>query len=152
MSYDSWGDSWGVAWGVSWLHPDSGPVVPPTPQFPIGGGYNPSQGRTKQKISRDREKLGLEDELARKSRQAAEQVIREVALRQAEKLELDKQKQFEELSRELKLNKIQWEGQYLQDLNRERERLITLEIATRLKAKLSEEADLMALILLAASS
>ena len=119
-----------------------------------GGGYHPSQGlgytgyetrtRTRKEIQEERERLGI---LPRK----VERIIQDVALRQAEKLELDKQKQFEELSRELRVQKIEWEGRFLEVLNAEREKLIDREIASRLRFRLQEENDLMTLIVLAAS-
>ena len=119
-----------------------------------GGGYHPSQGlgytgyetrtRTKKEIQEERERLGI---LPRK----VERIIQDVALRQAQKLELDKQKQFEELSRELRVQKIEWEGRFLEVLNAEREKLIDREIAQRLRFRVQEENDLMTLIVLAAS-
>ena len=119
-----------------------------------GGGKHPSQGlgytgyetrtRTKKEIKEERERLGI---LPRK----VERIIQDVALRQAQKLELDKQKQFEELSRELRVQKIEWEGRFLEVLNAEREKLIDREIASRLRFRLQEENDLMTLIVLAAS-
>ena len=119
-----------------------------------GGGYHPSQGlgytgyetrtRTRKEIQEERERLGI---LPRK----VERIIQDVALRQAQKLELDKQKQFEELSRELRVQKIEWEGRFLEVLNAEREKLIDREIASRLRFRLQEENDLMTLIVLAAS-
>ena len=117
-----------------------------------GGGSHPSQGysgyetrtRTKKEIQEERERLGI---LPRK----VERIIQDVALRQAQKLELDKQKQFEELSRELRVQKIEWEGRFLEVLNAEREKLIDREIAQRLRFRVQEENDLMALMVLAAS-
>ena len=119
-----------------------------------GGGKHPSQGlgytgyetrtRTKKEIQEERERLGI---LPRK----VERIIQDVALRQAQKLELDKQKQFEELSRELRARKIEWEGRFLEVLNAEREKLIDREIAQRLRFRVQEENDLMTLIVLAAS-
>lgn len=114
-----------------------------------GGGGIPSQGyqghevrhRTKEDVRKDREKFGV----------IPQQVILDVARRQVERLELDKQKQFEELSRELKLNKLEWEGKYLESLNETRERLITLEIGMRLHKRIQEESDLIMLMLLAAN-
>ena len=119
-----------------------------------GGGKHPSQGlgytgyetrtRTKKEIQEERERLGI---LPRK----VERIIQDVALRQAQKLELDKHKQFEELSRELRVQKIEWEGRFLEVLNQEREKLIDREIESRLRFRLQEENDLMTLIVLAAS-
>lgn len=133
----------GAFFGGGFFGGEGGSVAPPI----IGGGIPHDTHRTKQDISKDRKRLGLEDEEYLK----AQQVIQDVAKRQAERLELDKQKQFEELSRELKLNKLEWEGQYLDSLNETRERLITLEIGVRLKARIQEESDLIMLMLLAAN-
>lgn len=115
----------------------------------VGGGYHPSQGLyprppDKHQISRARKRLGLEDEVAK--------AIAHVAARQAETLELDAQKRFEELHRELQLRGIEWEARYLEALNLERERLIDAEIASRLKEKLRRDnEDIIVLMLLAAS-
>ena len=120
-----------------------------------GGGYHPSQGlgytgyetrtRTKKEIKEERERLGI---LPRK----VERIIQDVALRQAQKLELDKQKQFEELSRDLRLNKIEWEGKFLEALNQEREKLIDREIASRLRVRLRDQEDMLFLLAMAAAA
>ena len=114
----------------------------------IGGGYNPSQGLyerqpSRKEISKARERLGLQDKLALAA-------IAEIAARQAERLELDEQKRFEELSRELQLRGIEWEARYLEALNLERGRLIDAEIGRLLKRKLTDET--MILMLLAAAA
>lgn len=119
-------------------------IVPPI----VGGGYHPSQGLyprppDKHQISRARKRLGLEDEVAR--------AIAQVAARQAESLELDAQKRFEELNRELRLRGIEWDARYLEAVNIEREKLIDAEIALRLKAKLRTDDETIILMLLAAS-
>jgi hypothetical protein len=115
----------------------------------VGGGYNPSQGLyprppSRRQVSRDRERLGLLDELALKT-------IAEVAARQAERLEQDAQKRFEELSRELQLRGLEWEARYLETLNAKREELIDAEILSRLKAKFRADDEMIVLMLLAAS-
>lgn len=120
-------------------------VVPPPAG---GGGYNPSQGLyerppSRKEISKARERLGLQDKLALAA-------IAEIAARQAERLELDEQKRFEELSRELQLRGIEWEARYLEALNLERGRLIDAEIGRLLKRKLTDET--MILMLLAAAA
>mgnify|MGYP001611177427 CR=1 FL=1 len=117
-----------------------------------GGGSHPSQGygghevrkRTREEVRLERERLGIIPK-------RVERIIEEVAKRQAEKLELDRQKQFEELSRELKLKNIEWEGRFLEALNKSRERLIDLEIASRIKVKLRDEQDIISLLTLAAA-
>ena len=55
------------------------------------------------------------------------------------------------MSRELRVQKIEWEGRFLEVLNAEREKLIDREIAQRLRFRVQEENDLMTLIVLAAS-
>lgn len=79
-------------------------------------------------------------------------MISAVAERQAERLQPDEQKRFEELARELELRRIEWRAEYFEELNARRERLITAEIAARLKlmqmAK-DEEAIVMILALAA---
>jgi hypothetical protein len=131
----------------------------PTPEIvpsgiPVGGGV-PSQGlyptRTKKQISDERKKYGLKDRIA--------QVVEEVARKQAQALEIDKQRQEEELSRELKEKEIAWNKKYLDYLNAERSRLIREEISLRLQAKaesdlqkIIEEDELLLLILIAAAS
>lgn len=146
LAYDTWGGHWGTSWALSWTRGDvaSPVVVPPI----IGGGYNPSQGLyprppDKLQISRARKRLGLEDEVAR--------AIAEVAARQAKSLELDAQKRFEELNRELQLRGIEWQVRYLEALNAQREGLIDAEIALRLKEKLRTDEEMIVLMLLAAS-
>lgn len=133
---------------------DIGGAIPSTPPPPaaagplVGGGYNPSQGLyprppDKQQVSKARKRVGLEDEVAR--------AIAQIAAGQAARLELDAQKRFEELNRELQLRDIQWDAQYLDTLNQARERLIDAEIATRLKAKLRADDEIIVFMLLAAS-
>ena len=85
----------------------------------------------------------------RLSREALESIA-EVARRQAERLELDEQKRFEELERELSLRSVEWEARYLDLLNEQRESLINEEIGRLLRRKIAEEEELL-LILLAAS-
>ena len=97
---------------------------------------------TEKDIRRSRERFGIPDEAAR--------VVAEVAARQAQRLESDAHKRFEELQRELALRRIEWNAKYLEALNVEREALIDAEIAARLKHKLAEET--MLLMLVAASA
>jgi hypothetical protein len=98
--------------------------------------------RTKQDIARDRERFGIPDK--------ARLAIEAVAAQQAERLEQDEQKRFEELNRELELRGIEWDARYLESLNYERERLISAEIAMRLRRRLQDEEELMLLVLMAA--
>ena len=77
--------------------------------------------RTQEDIRRARERFGITDEAAA--------AIREVALRQAERLEQDAQKRFEEL---------------------ERERLISEEIALRIR-KIQNDEEVILMLLMAAA-
>lgn len=84
----------------------------------------------------------------------AAQVIAYVAARQADALEADEQKRFEELSRELALERIEFEAKHLEALNSARQKLIDNEIALRLNAILAaqkNEKAIIALMLIAAS-
>lgn len=97
--------------------------------------------RTPEDLRRDRERFGISLE--------AQGVISAVAAGQANRLELDAQKRFEELERELQAQEIAWRAEYLTALNAERERLITAEIAARLQAKQRDDETII-LALLAA--
>ena len=164
MSYNTWGRSWGVnsAWGTSWnrAQPAGTPGVffggqffaggffgdaTVTPTTQPSGGFPASDGaqrRTRKDISRDRERFGIPDE--------ARLAIEAVAAQQSQRLEQDKQKQFEELNRELELRGIEFEGRYLESLNVERERLINAEIGLRLRQRMIEDEELMILVMMAA--
>ena len=115
-------------------------VAPPPPPTPAPAGPRPSGG-FRPWITRRRRKLRPEE---------IQRVIETVALRQVQTLELDEQKRFEELERELEARGIEWETRYLELLNEERERLIHQEIGRLLRRKLEEE-DATLLILLASS-
>ncbi len=112
---------------------------------PIGGGLHPSQGfqyprqRTKEDVRKGREAVGL-----------VEKVIETVAQRQVERLETDDQKRLEELHRELELEGVEWDSKYLESLNLLRERLISAEIARRLKLNIFNEETTMLLLMAAA--
>lgn len=129
---------------------DAVPVAASTTQEG-GGGYNPSQGysghesrrKTPEDVRLARERVGI-------ITPKAESVIHAVAARQVNTLEQDEQKYFEELARELELEGIAWEAQYLDALAQQREMMIQQEIATLLQRKLNNEA-LMSLVLLAAA-
>ena len=113
-----------------------------------GGGSNPSQGysghetrrRTPEDVRRIREELGI----------IPRRVIEEVATRQVERLEVDEQKIFDELYREIELKGLQWEARYLEALNAQRELLINEEIARRLQQGINNEATMMLLVMAAA--
>jgi len=101
----------------------------------IGGGvpYDPP-ARTKRQISEARKSFGLDDAYE-KERAAA--LIAKVAASQIARKEADAQKQFEELERELKIEAIEWQAQYLDALTFERDRL-----QREAKAKAVYESDL----------
>ncbi len=99
--------------------------------------------RTPADIRQAREKFGIIEP-------QAEKIIEAVAKRQATSLEQDAQKRFEELSRELELQSIQWDTSYLDALNRYRENLIAQEIGRMLRQKVSNE-QTTALLLMAAA-
>ena len=115
---------------------------------PSGGYPIPAdRRRSRKEISEARQRLGIEDALAIEA-------IAEVAARQAKRLELDRQKQYDELQGELRLRSIEWQARYLDAMNAERERLIGLEIASRLKARLrqQEEEELWLLLQIVAAA
>jgi len=100
------------------------------------GGYPTTheRRRTRKEISEARQRIGIEDAIAKEA-------IAEVAARQAERLELDKQKQFDELHGELRLRNIEWQTRYLEAMNAEREHLIGVEIGRRLRERLARQAE-----------
>jgi len=108
------------------------------------GGYaDYGRRRTKEDVRRDRERFGIPQEASR--------VIEAVAARQALQTKdkrLDEQQRLDELVGELELAGLEYEGRYLTLLNDSRERLITLEIASRMRSIQDEN---MILLLLAAS-
>ncbi len=148
---DAWGGSWGSSWGTSWSREEAPePPVPPVPEGEQPRGtaawlYGPyghdARRRTSTDILRDRERYGIPP--------AASAVISSVAHRQADSLQTDAQKRFEELSRELELRGIEWRAEYLEELNTRLERLITAEIAARLKL-MQQARDEEALLMLLA--
>ena len=143
---NAWGSSWGGdsgAWGLSWGSSEAA-SPPAAVEAPRSGGA----GRVllRRPISRVHRELLEKERLSREALEA----IAEVARRQAERLELDEQKRFEELERELSLRSVEWEARYLDLLNEQREALINEEIGRLLRRKVAEEEELL-LILLAAS-
>ena len=118
----------------------------PRPSGGIPRDYQGPRRRTEEEVRHEREAYGILPKTAR--------IIEDVAARQAESLAIlnfDEQQRFEELLGELTLEKIEWEGRYLELLNLRREALIDEEIAFRLRRKLQEEEDLMILFLLTCS-
>lgn len=131
--------AWGLSWGFGAAPPPPTPVVEAPPVG--GGGFHPYLGRIRTRHQLlEKQRIRLE----------ALEVIEEVARRQALRLELDEQKRFEELERELELRSVEWEARYLDLLNEEREVLIVEEIGTLLRRKINEEEEML-LILIAAS-
>ena len=128
------------------------PIPPPAPAAaaavaPSGGFPAVDRGRTRREITRDRERFGIPDE----ERIRAEKIARQVAAAQAARLEMDAQKQYDELSRELAIERIETRTEYLEAMNAERSRLIDAEIAVRLRF-LREEEEVILLLLMAASA
>lgn len=137
-----------------WFEGGGAPPAPPAALAPlVGGGYHPSQGLYprppgRKEVSRARERLGLKDRIAE---ERAAKVIAEIAARQAESLERDEQKRFEELARQLEIEGLEFDARYLEALNQEREHLIDLEIARRLRAIRGQEEILLMLLIAAAA-
>lgn len=104
------------------------------------GGIPQDQARTQRDISRARRRLGLKDKTA-----IAEDIIADVAARQAKRLELDAHKRFEELQRELEVEQILLDASHIEALNTRREALIDAELKTYFK-RLQEEEELLMLI------
>lgn len=143
MSFDT------SAFSVNAYDFGDGPPPPPADvaQAALVGGGIPAHGtlhlrrrdgRSKKEIELDRERFGI-----------AATVIAEVAEHQAQRLEQDEQKRFDELLRELQLREIEWDARYLEALNAQRQRLIDEEIAKLLKLKTTDE-EMMILMMLAA--
>ena len=127
---------------------NQGGVVVVTPTVSPSGGFPYRDTlRTRKDIAKARERFGIPDP----ERLAAE-AIAEVAKRQAERLEQDEQKRFEELSRELALRGIEWDGRHLAALNNARQRIIDAEIGLRLNALRRREDEEIVLLMLIASS
>ncbi len=98
--------------------------------------------RTPYEIRKEREKWGILPK--------TQDIIEQVALRQAEDLHLDAQQRLEELERELEVAGIEWQTKYLTMLNAERERLINAEIAQRM-GLLRDNEDATTILLLIGS-
>lgn len=102
-----------------------------------------SRPKSSRSIREEREALGILPRTA--------EAIAEVAAQQAEMLRLDELQRESHLREEFRLRGLEYEARYLALANAERERLIDREIALLLRRKLREEADVLALIALAAS-
>lgn len=122
-----------------------GGVTPPTPPpivippQPSGGWPTPGKRKklhlptypTDAEIRKQREDWGILPKTAA--------IISAVAQRQAEAAQYDEQRYFEELSRELQLQGIEWESKYLELLNTQRVKLIDAELARLLKIQIDNE-------------
>ena len=104
-----------------------------------GGGARVGRRRTPEELRKQREELGI-----------VPKIIAEVAESQVERLELDAQKQYDELRGELLLRNIQIETAHLAELAAIRERLIGEEIASRLRQRQDMD-DLWMLVQIAAA-
>ena len=141
---------------------EASPTPPPVPT-PSGPPYPPSGGRpysgyeqrrrSRRELSEARRRFGLEDGYAPEVADKATAVISDVAARQADRLETDQQKIFDELLRELELQRIEFDRRYLAALTMERQRLIDQEIGQRLRriAEQKNEEEVLLLLLMAAS-
>ena len=125
----------------TWTDAGGAPPPPPPPAAPAivpSGGipYHPYLGRLER-----RKKHGIPQEV--------DEIIKQVAASQVARLEADKQKQFEELERELALKALTWERKYLRALAEEREFLVDQEIGRLLweKYRQQEEEAIIAILL-----
>ena len=139
---DVWGNSWGDSWNAHWKQ------FAPAQEQPKGraewlSDYLPDQ-RSREDVRRARQRFGVLPP-------DVQETIAEVAARQAARLELDRQKQFDELAGELRLRRLEMRAGYLEALAAERERLIAEEIGRRLRQMLEDE-ELLLLTLIAAAS
>ena len=137
---NAWGQAWGGdngAWGLSW---GSSGVAPP-PVTPAAESLRYPGSHPFLQIPERRKKHGIPQEV--------DEIIKQVAASQVARLELDKQKQFEELERELELRALKWERKYLRALAEEREFLIHEEIGRLLKERMQrdEEEAILAILL-----
>jgi hypothetical protein len=142
---DAWGGAWGQSWGASW---GAGEVQVETTkgraEWLMRIAPDRRHRRSRKQISEDRERFGLKDAYALET-------IVEVAQRQVARLEVDPQKQYDELARELQLRQIEFSAGHLEALAIERERLISEEIKRRLLQQREDE-QVIQLVLLAAGA
>ena len=127
------------------------PVIPTVTTEPIrpSGGWPSTQGergRSRKEVSEARKRLGLDDGYR------VSTIIADVAARQADRIEQDQQKIFEELLRELELQGLEFDARYLEALAVQRQRLIDAEIASRFQKMLLDDEELMLLVMIAAAS
>ena len=79
----------------------------------------------------------------------AAQIIEDVALRQAQELDLEEQQRFEELDKALRARSIRWHDNYLEMLNVQRQRIIDEEIASRLRQLEADNDAIMVIAIVA---
>ena len=96
--------------------------------------------RSRRDIAAERAKYGIPDK--------ALEVITKVAESQVARLENDDQKRYEELTRELELSKVKFDGRYLEVLAEIRTRLIDQEIAALLNRSNREDEEIMVLMMM----
>lgn len=125
---------------------------PPAPEVPIvrpSGGWpstHGERGRSRGEVSEARKRLGLDDGYR------VSTIIADVAVRQAERLEQDQQKIFDELLRELELQGLEFDARYLDALAIQRQGLIDAEIAARLQRMIRDDEEMLLMLLVLAAS
>ena len=131
----AWGEAWNGAWGVVDGDSPAPPAPPAAPTIRPSGGFPSDRGPTKEQTRRSR---------------IAHGIIREVAERQAQALDLYAIQQQQELREELRLRGIEAEIGHYEALVRQRQALIDAEIAQRLRQIILD--DEAALVLIIAAS
>ena len=126
--------------------PPPPPADEPTGQRPSGGkpaysGYE-TRKKTKEEIRREREDYGIIPRAA--------EIIEAVAERQAADYRQDEQQRLEELTRELELERLEFQSRYLERLNERRAALIIQETARLIQLKLKQEEEELMLLMMAA--
>ena len=127
---------------------------PATPPRPSGG--RPARGTTKRPPAPGFEILHalqrpkrLEDDESFTKREKA--ALAAIAAEQAELLRLDEAQRAQHAREELRLRGLEADTRLLAALNAERQRIIDLQIAILLHRKMRDDADVVALLLIAAS-
>jgi hypothetical protein len=145
---DAWGGSWAQSWGSSWgageAQVESAETTKGRAEWLMRVAPDRRHRRSRKEISDARLRFGLKDALA-------QETIVEVAKSQVARAEVDPQKQFEELARELQLRQIEFSAGHLEALAIERERLISEEIKRRLLQQREDE-QVITLVMLAAGA
>lgn len=146
MAYDAWGGSWGGSWALSWTgeHTPTPPAPTPAPQ---GGGGGRKRLHTRRARYSD-ESRAIELSLQGIAPEAQDVIIA-VAERQAYDSRGDDQKRYEELQRELELDGIEWQSQYLELMNSVRQQFIDFEIKRRMREIANQQEEEAILIMLA---